>query len=215
MPFAPAATSRVTDRLFAVRTLFCNFYVYTDGKSSICFDTGFLPPLARTEMKRIGLDPKRISAVFLTHSDYDHAGGLGLFPQANLFLGEAEVPMLTFRKMRAPLRFNHIRRKDWHALKDGATIRIGDIEVKAIAAPGHTTGSTAYLVDGETLITGDTLSFRGDEIRPFPWLMNMDTKQECDTLRRLSGMSALKGVQRVCTGHHGVHAVSGGVKFTR
>jgi glyoxylase-like metal-dependent hydrolase (beta-lactamase superfamily II) len=35
------------------------------------------------------------------------------------------------------------------------------IEVRAVSAPGHTPGSTCYLVDGTHLLTGDTLFVSG------------------------------------------------------
>jgi glyoxylase-like metal-dependent hydrolase (beta-lactamase superfamily II) len=47
-------------------------------------------------------------------------------------------------------------------LADGETIHVGgatgvSLEVRALRTPGHTPGSTSYLVDGGYLLTGDTL----------------------------------------------------------
>jgi glyoxylase-like metal-dependent hydrolase (beta-lactamase superfamily II) len=47
-------------------------------------------------------------------------------------------------------------------LTDGETLRLGgeegiSIEVRVMSTPGHTPGSTCYLVDGRYLLTGDTL----------------------------------------------------------
>jgi glyoxylase-like metal-dependent hydrolase (beta-lactamase superfamily II)/rhodanese-related sulfurtransferase len=47
-------------------------------------------------------------------------------------------------------------------LANGQRIRVGgesgvEVEVRAIATPGHTPGSTCFLVDGRSLLTGDTL----------------------------------------------------------
>jgi len=44
-----------------------------------------------------------------------------------------------------------------HALRDGDSIRVGEIEIRAIHTPGHTLESTSYMVDERALITGDTL----------------------------------------------------------
>jgi len=45
--------------------------------------------------------------------------------------------------------------------RDGECLRLGDVEVRALAAPGHTPGSWAYLVDERYLLSGDTLFVRG------------------------------------------------------
>ncbi len=44
---------------------------------------------------------------------------------------------------------------------DGDTWRLDGVEVRAIHTPGHTDGSTSYLVGGRFLLTGDTLFVRG------------------------------------------------------
>jgi glyoxylase-like metal-dependent hydrolase (beta-lactamase superfamily II)/rhodanese-related sulfurtransferase len=45
-------------------------------------------------------------------------------------------------------------------LHDGDIFRLGDIEIKAIATPGHTPGCTSYLC-GERIFTGDSLFIGG------------------------------------------------------
>jgi glyoxylase-like metal-dependent hydrolase (beta-lactamase superfamily II)/rhodanese-related sulfurtransferase len=47
--------------------------------------------------------------------------------------------------------------KSFQPIKDGETFRLGPIEIRAIATPGHTTESTCYLINNEMLISGDTL----------------------------------------------------------
>ncbi|MBF2079412.1 MAG: MBL fold metallo-hydrolase [Synechococcales cyanobacterium T60_A2020_003] len=46
-------------------------------------------------------------------------------------------------------------------IKDGETLKLGSIEIKAIATPGHTDSHMAYLVNGSHLLTGDALFIRG------------------------------------------------------
>ena len=46
---------------------------------------------------------------------------------------------------------------DIKSIEDGETLNIGDIEIKAVHTPGHTTGMTSYMADEEVLLTGDGL----------------------------------------------------------
>ena len=46
-------------------------------------------------------------------------------------------------------------------LGDGEILRVGSVEIKAIATPGHTDSHNAYLVNGDRILTGDALLIRG------------------------------------------------------
>ena len=46
-------------------------------------------------------------------------------------------------------------------IRDEETLKLGQIELKAIATPGHTDSHMAYLINGEKLLTGDALFIRG------------------------------------------------------
>lgn len=45
-------------------------------------------------------------------------------------------------------------------LRDGDVVRVGALEIRALATPGHTGGCMSYFVDGRVM-TGDTLLVRG------------------------------------------------------
>ncbi|MBE9224365.1 MBL fold metallo-hydrolase [Phormidium sp. LEGE 05292] len=46
-------------------------------------------------------------------------------------------------------------------IKDGEVLKVGDIEIKAIATLGHTDSHNSYLVNQNILLTGDSLFIRG------------------------------------------------------
>lgn len=46
-------------------------------------------------------------------------------------------------------------------IKDGESLRVGDIEIQAIATLGHTDSHMSYLVNGDRVLTGDSLFIRG------------------------------------------------------
>jgi sulfur dioxygenase len=43
------------------------------------------------------------------------------------------------------------------ALNDGDVVRVGEVTIETLATPGHTSESVTFLVDGNRLLTGDTL----------------------------------------------------------
>jgi len=87
-----------------------------------------------------------------THVHADHlSGGAALARRAGapffVAVGEGVAP-----------------RADVRPLADGAEMRLGGsdgVVVSVIATPGHTPGSTCYLVDGRWLLSGDTLFVNG------------------------------------------------------
>ena len=56
----------------------------------ILFDTGSDGNILLTNMRKMGIDPQKVKAVFLSHLHGDHTGGLGTFlrqhPQATVYL---------------------------------------------------------------------------------------------------------------------------------
>jgi glyoxylase-like metal-dependent hydrolase (beta-lactamase superfamily II) len=50
-------------------------------------------------LTRIGIDPKGVDDVIVTHMHYDHAGNTGLFPRATYHLQDREMAYCTGRCM--------------------------------------------------------------------------------------------------------------------
>lgn len=87
-----------------------------------------------------------IDRVFDTHIHADHISGSPALAEevdASYHLGEAA------RERGVAYEFD--------SLSDGEIIELGDVEITALHTPGHTSEMMNYLVDGELLLTGDTL----------------------------------------------------------
>ena len=200
MFFKPIKTQQITENIYAVRTLISNFYIYTDGENTICFDTGYIPIIIKRALKKINIIPDSISHIFLTHSDYDHVGGVKLLKNAQVYLSVDEEKMITFKKTRVLLFFNKRIKRKYEMLKDGDVINIGKIKVKSIMTPGHTPGSMSYLVNDSILFTGDTLTIRNGKVKPFFRLQNMNTRLQKESIKELL---KIENIKFICTGHTG------------
>ena len=88
-----------------------------------------------------------VVAVFETHIHADHlmTGGKGL-------RDDLDVPYYLGSEIgtRDP-------QFEYDPVEPNGTVDIGEVTIKGIHTPGHTTGSTSWLVEDEALMTGDTL----------------------------------------------------------
>ncbi len=81
-----------------------------------------------------------------THVHADHITGSGLLRET---VGSKSVVHRDAGAMCADL-----------LVTDGVLLQLGDIEIKVLATPGHTTGCVSYLV-GDRVFTGDSLLIGG------------------------------------------------------
>ena len=196
-------TGKIAENVFAVGSAAGSFYVVTAGRTAICFDAGLSPAQARRGFRRLGLDPLAVSHVFLTHSDRDHVGGLPLFANAAVYMCEAERAVIdgtvprTFLFLKRRNRFD----RPFLPIRDGDTVAAGPFRVRAVGTPGHTPGSTSFLVDDAALFTGDLLTLRRGRARPSPRLISNDAAEGERSLFRLAAQ--VPYARWLCTGHSG------------
>ncbi|WP_425803036.1 MBL fold metallo-hydrolase [Desulfitobacterium sp. Sab5] len=138
--------------------------------------------------------------LFLTHSDYDHSGGIDLFPNAKIYLPKAEEQMITRITPRRFWIYNWPIKRKYEMVSDNDITNLGPTKVQAILTPGHTPGSTCYLINNSMLFTGDNLRLNNGKAQPFSALQNMDTKTQKESLKKLA---LLKNVEILCTAHSG------------
>lgn len=123
------------------------YLVSTGGDGALLFDTGAShAELHRAWPKQI----ERLEAVFLTHYEAEHVGGL------EVVLRETELGF-----------FHGPPSGRWpqcHALGDGQAVRYGDLSITAFNTPGHAAEHNCYLVQSTSrpkapgvLISGDLI----------------------------------------------------------
>ena len=91
----PIGTGLIAENLYVIRTGYVNFYIYTEGADCVAFDSGANERVIRRELAVLGLTPDDVSAVFLSHSDFDHVGGLPVFRNASVYMSHDEEQLIT------------------------------------------------------------------------------------------------------------------------
>jgi len=180
----PADLDRLLARMFvgnpAMQTA-VNAYLINTGEHLVLVDAGaaklFGPNLGHVlaNMKAAGYDPAQVDTVVVTHLHGDHIGGLNdgegkpLFPQATIWVSQADhdywlsektaaaapEKARLFFKMAHDAAAPYLAIGHWKTCADGTVLVPG---IKAVKAPGHTPGHTAYAVESagqKLLIWGD------------------------------------------------------------
>lgn len=168
------------------------------------------------QVRALGLDPRDVTDIALTHLDLDHAGGLGDFPHARVHVHERELTAA-----RAPSGLERARYvaaqwahgpawvthgeggEEW--LGFGAVRAIGD-DVLLVPLPGHTRGHNGVAVrrdDAHWLLhAGDAFFAAGQLAVPpscpaslaaFQRLVAIDNRARLANLHRLQELARGSG----------------------
>ena len=144
---------------------FCSnsYFIVNDSNDVLLIDPGDSSDKLLNFIKKSGF---KIVGVLLTHTHYDHIGGLPKIidlydPIIYVTQEDYEVinnPTLNVSKFLAPGLTFKVKSEKFVILKDYQNIDLFDFKFQCIKTPFHTKGSCCYLFDEiESLITGDTL----------------------------------------------------------
>lgn len=135
----------------------CHTYVIDGGDELALIDAGFGPGTDEIVelMRGDGLDPSRVSTIFITHYHADHVGGSAPMKRATgaqlaapveaadtIRTGDADQIGLTWAQSFGFYPPDYV----WEAADveiefvDGDAFKVGDLELEAIATPGHCLG---------------------------------------------------------------------------
>jgi glyoxylase-like metal-dependent hydrolase (beta-lactamase superfamily II) len=137
------------------------------------------------------LGVEAVKAILVTHGHGDHIGGCKQFPGAQVYVGEGDLGLVDgtkaangpLPKLMGPM--TKLALTGAHGLTDGQSLELGTLKVRAFILPGHTAGSTAYLVGG-SLFMGDSLGINSDgSVRKAPWIFSDDSAVNVASLLKL------------------------------
>lgn len=135
-----------------------NIYLIKDvaSKKAVLVDAAACIP----EIKK-AVEGYDVEYILLTHGHFDHIMGLNeLKKELNAKAVISKDDLILSDKINDFTRLFGIPDSEPPVyekyVKDGDTIKVGELEIKVISTPGHTEGGVCYLIDGK-LFSGDTL----------------------------------------------------------
>lgn len=158
-----------------------NVYLIVNGDQSILVDAGGKRAASNIleQVRQSGLEPEDVKLIILTHTHYDHVGGLKdlhdvthakilvheneadplaagytEFPRGTMFLTE----LISFigRRLARGMGEYEATRPDI-SITDRFDLEPYGVHGYVLPTPGHSPGSVCVIVDGKTALVGDTL----------------------------------------------------------
>ena len=141
---------RVFDNLAVIGRTSTAVWVVTTSSGLVLIDAGYgdqLDSVLLPGMKKLGLDPGRVTHVIVAHGHGDHFGGASFFQQrgARIVMGApdwdlVEAPPSAGRGPAPTAPTVAPPRRDI-AVTDGQTLTVADVTFTFVMIPGHTPGS--------------------------------------------------------------------------
>lgn len=200
----PTATGVIEDTpIHAVKNNRNSLYFIKGDNGYILIDAGSDAKKIEQSLEEEQIDPAQVEHILLTHSDYDHVAGLGLFENADIYMSSEELQLIDGTTNRNGRGGNSlpegISKEDLIYVEADETLLLDEREIQCMQAPGHTTGSMAYYVDGTYLFTGDAFMVSGGKVDVHPFTMDEATSKE--TIQMIQ--STWKNSEVVFTAHYG------------
>lgn len=163
------------------KALVASCYLIRHGDDYMLWDLGYpiearqlpaspilLPQTVADQLRRLNVDPAKVSRIGVSHYHGDHTGQARDFPQATLLIGAGDWSALTAPSLAPGVDPEPVG----HWTSGGGKVEQiardkdvwGDGSVVMLDMPGHTPGHHALLVrlknKGPVLLTGDLAHFR-------------------------------------------------------
>jgi len=180
-----------------------------DGNRLILIDTGAGPGLKGgliDSLKRAGVTPDQITDVLITHSHFDHVGGLvtadgkAAFPNATVRMTTKEWAFMQANKEQAAI--TSAIAPQVRTFESGANI---SSHVTAVPIEGHTPGHTGYeIIDGEAklLDIGDATHSSIVSLAHPEWAMGFDSDKTIGAESRIALLKRLSHSHEVVFAPH-------------
>jgi len=153
------------------------------------------------QLAEIGLKPRDIGRVAISHTHGDHIGNVGLFPDSTILMQQAEHSWINSRdgpndnvnQLMALARKLLGTPKNLQLI-EGDTDVFGDGSVTLVSTPGHTPGSQSLLVhlknSGFIILSGDVVHSQENFARNIVPALNTDKAESIASMEKIRQMIA-------------------------
>jgi metallo-beta-lactamase class B len=160
----PAEPVRIAGPIYFVGTKGLGVFLFTTSEGHILMNTG-LPssgPMIVESIRKLGFRPEDIKIMINGHAHIDHAGAFGFLKQQ--FGAQLAVMKDNVAAMESGDKDDFKYANDFvypgvkvdRILRDGDTVKMGDVLLTAYHTPGHTRGATTWVanivVDGKPYV---------------------------------------------------------------
>lgn len=160
----PAEPVRIVGPIYFVGTKGLGAFLFTTSEGLILMNTGMPSsgPMIVESIRKLGFKPEDIKLMINGHAHIDHAGAFAYLKQqfgAQLAVMKDDVAAMESgdaNDFKYANDFVYPAAKVDRVLRDGDTIKMGDLLLTAYHTPGHTRGATTWIanlvVDGKAYV---------------------------------------------------------------
>lgn len=143
---------QVFDNLYYVGKVFVGVFILKTSDGLVMWDALDYPSEAASillpGMKKLGLDPKDIKLIIITHGHFDHFGAAKLLHDTYgtpIAASAADWQLMADYKSDGTDRRPMPPAKE-RVLSDGEIVKVGDAAIRIVITPGHTGGTVSSIL---------------------------------------------------------------------
>jgi len=194
---------KVFDNLYFVGTKIHSSWALRTSGGIVLIDTLFdyaVEPEIVEGLTALGLDPRNIKYVLISHAHGDHDQGAALLQSrygAKIVMGAADWESTLQRPASAP---GGVPKRDVVVGPEGTKITLGDTTVDVIATPGHTPGTLSYIFPVRDSGRAIVVAYAGGTAFNFPRRAENFAIYR-DSQRKMAAAAAAAGATVVMSNH--------------
>jgi hydroxyacylglutathione hydrolase len=201
----PSETMALNDSVWCIKERFVNAYLFKSNNGYILIDAGMSKKKFNGELKKLSINPDMVKAILLTHTDGDHTGAIPLFKYADVYMHMEEEQMVNGTTGKTAYSKTKWKYGQYKLLKSNDSLSVDGLNIRILHTPGHTPGSSCYIVGNDYLVSGDNLFFSDGRYEHFVERFNMDTPRQIESLKSLPPSGSFK---YILTGHNGITKIT-------